>query len=121
MSTLQLSSCLIMRGEKFLLLKRKDSESWELPGGKVDDGSEPEDVVCKQAEEQLGVQPTIIQQFDILEYQDSERNVTNTVYECDLENNDVASSEFVEVKWTTAEEASQLPLSNSAKQVLEEL
>ncbi|MDO8661034.1 MAG: NUDIX domain-containing protein, partial [Candidatus Woesearchaeota archaeon] len=45
----------ILKDNKILLLNKKESQIWELPGGKIENGESPEQTAVREAKEELGV------------------------------------------------------------------
>lgn|GEM_PF-5581167 len=101
MPTILLSGCAILKNDKVLLIRKKDKEIWELPGGIVKSKTGLEDAAVQKTDEQIGVKPEIIQHFTILEYQKAGNNVEATIFECDLdpESTFTPGENVEEVKW----------------------
>jgi 8-oxo-dGTP pyrophosphatase MutT (NUDIX family) len=53
----------VFRGSQVILLKNERNE-WELPGGKIELGETPEACVCREIEEELGIQVKVSQILD---------------------------------------------------------
>ncbi|MCL4496456.1 MAG: NUDIX hydrolase N-terminal domain-containing protein [Firmicutes bacterium] len=45
----------VMDGETILLIQRKDSQKWALPGGAVEVGERPSEAVIREVEEETGI------------------------------------------------------------------
>jgi ADP-ribose pyrophosphatase YjhB (NUDIX family) len=123
MPTILLSGCAILKEKKLLLIRKKDKELWELPGGTVSSKADMEQVAAEKTKEQIGIDPTIIQQFTILEYQKNEKNIEATIFECDISDDSkpVAGENIEEVKWFPVSSLSKEKIGEDVKSILEEL
>ena len=123
MPTILLSGCAILKEEKILLIKKKDREFWELPGGMVKTKADIEQAAAEKTKDQIGVEPKIVQQFTILEYQKDGNNVEANIFECDVD----PEAEFVpgdnieEVKWFMIADLKKEKIGEDVKEILEEL
>ena len=122
MPTVTLSGCAILKQEKILLIRKKDRDFWELPGGTANP-QDLEQAAADKTREQIGVEPTIIQQFTVLEYQKDDRNVEATIFECDIDHDtDLAAGDNIdEVKWFSTSELKNEKIGADVEQVLEEI
>jgi 8-oxo-dGTP diphosphatase len=57
---------------QFLLASRPEGKGWagwwEFPGGKIEDGEAPEHALTRELTEELGIKPTITQQWLTRQY-----------------------------------------------------
>ena len=51
----KIAGCLFLDSGKILLVKRAVEQCWELPGGKVEEGEEPEVAALREAVEEINV------------------------------------------------------------------
>lgn len=123
MGALLLTGCLLIRNNKVLLLRRKGLDFWELPGGKVEDGKEPEAVVVETTKLQTGLDAEIIQQFEVLGYQKDGNTVEEVIFECSVPETckPEVSEGIEEADWFSLEDAKKVPLSEAAQAALSEL
>ena len=123
MPTILLSGCAIMKEEKILLIRKKDRDFWELPGGLVKNKVDIEQAAVEKTKEQIGAEPKVVQQFTILEYQKNGDNVEATIFECDLD----PEAEFIpgenieEVRWFSIQDLKKEKIGEDVKEILEEL
>jgi ADP-ribose pyrophosphatase YjhB (NUDIX family) len=117
-----LSGCAILKHGKILLIRKKGKEVWELPGGRADPHS-LENVAARKTHEQIGVEPTIVQQFTVLEFQKDDTDVEATIFECDIDPDaSLMSGENVdEVRWFALQELDDVNIGADVQQVIEEL
>ena len=123
MPTIQLSGCAIMNDGKILLIRKKDNEFWELPGGRVNTKDDVEQIAVNITKEQIGSEPTVVQQFTILEYQKDSKNIEANIFECDVnpESEFIPGEDIDEVKWHQISGLNDINLGEDVKTMLEEL
>ncbi|HII71518.1 TPA: NUDIX hydrolase [Candidatus Woesearchaeota archaeon] len=122
MSTLLIAGCVILKDGKILLVRKSDRDFWELPGGYAKEGEE-EQVAVEKTKGQIGVEPTVIQQFTVLEFQKDGKNIEAPIFECDLDP-DAAfkpGEGVAEVRWFDLESADKENVGADVKAILEEL
>jgi ADP-ribose pyrophosphatase YjhB (NUDIX family) len=124
MPTVLLSGCAILKQGELLLIRKKDREFWELPGGRVS-SDEAEQVAAAKTKEQIGVEPTIIQQFTLLEYQKDENNIEASIFECEIdpEAKFVPGENIEEIKWFSVSglKEGKENIGDDVKEILEEI
>ena len=123
MSTVFLAGCAIIKDGKILLIRKEGRDFWELPGGVVKDKSEEEQTAAMKTEMQIGIAPTIVQHFTILEYQKDGKNIEAAIFECDIDpEKELTPGDNVdEVKWFDISTLSEENIGNDVKEILEEL
>lgn len=123
MSTISLAGCAILKDGKILLIKKQTRDVWELPGGMVKDGADEEATAVEKTESQIGVAPTIIQQFTILEFQKEGKNIEGSIFESVVDDDvSFALGENIErVEWFDIEGIETDKIGNDVKAVLEEM
>lgn len=106
-------SAFIHEGNKVLIVKRSDTESfspgnWELPGGHVDFGERIQDAVVREIEEETGLHVASETPFHEFTYTIDEKHYVEIIYFCIMKEstqtiilNPVEHSEY---KWVTLEE-----------------
>jgi 8-oxo-dGTP diphosphatase len=123
MPTILLSGCAIMKEEKILLIKKKDRDFWELPGGMVKTKENIEQAAVENTKEQIGVETKVVQQFTILEYQKDGNNVEANIFECDIdpEADFLPGENIEEVRWFAVSELKKENLGEDVNTILEEI
>jgi ADP-ribose pyrophosphatase YjhB (NUDIX family) len=76
------ASCLILKDDKILLVKKRDTKHWELPGDYSHQADQ--DLALDHAKKTSGLSARIVQLFGIYEYQEKGKNFESHVYEADL-------------------------------------
>ncbi len=104
---------LIQDKEKILLIKRSDKYKksnvhgiWDIPGGRINIGEEPETALNREVFEETGLKLKDIKK--ILDastiYKDKEKQIIRITYLCTVENTEISlSDEHTEFKWIRPE------------------
>lgn len=122
MSTLIIAGCVILKNDKLLLIRKKGKDVWELPGGYVKDADE-EQTAKDKTWSQIGVEPSIIQQFTTLEFQKDGQNIETPIFECEIDTTATfrPGINIEEIKWFALKEVSKEKLGSDVEAILEEL
>lgn len=123
MSLVLLAGCAILKDRRILLIRKKDKDIWELPGGIVQNKDDLEGAAVEKTASQIGVAPAIIQHFTILEYQVNGRNMEATIFECDIPEDAVFTpgGNVEEVSWFDIAKLKDQPIANDVKEIIEDL
>jgi len=123
MSTIYLAGCAIMKGGKILLIRKKDKQFWEIPGGVVPNKRDLEKSAVEKTKAQIGVEPVVVQQFTTLEYQKNETNTEAAIFEADVEPDATFTpgENIAEVKWHKFSDLKKEQIGDDVKTILDEL
>lgn len=114
-----------VRDGLLLLTRRPDGDplegSWELPGGKVEDGETPEAALEREWREELGVEVEFAEPWAFASGAPNGRHVTLLVYLVHLLRGEPSPLGVAEVRWTTPEEAARLPLVPADRPIVDRL
>lgn len=114
-----------VRDGLLLLTRRPDGDplegSWELPGGKVEDGETPEEALGREWREELGVEVELAEPWAFASGAPNGRHVTLLVYLVRALRREPSPLGVAEIRWTTPEEAARLPLLPADRPVVERL
>ncbi len=72
---------------------------WEFPGGKIEQGEEPEQALIREIAEELDATIIIDRYFDMVEYNYPEFHLSMRCYLCRLESGDISLLEHSSAKW----------------------
>lgn len=123
MSTLLISGCAIIDNKQILLIKKKERDFWELPGGIMNAASSGEQEAVEHTFRQISIKPELIQQFTVLEFQKNGQNTEATIFECSINDDDkpIPGEGIKEVKWLPIETLSKETIGEDVKSILEEI
>lgn len=123
MPTILLAGCAIIKEDKILLIKKKDRDFWELPGGIVKTKVDLEQAAVDKTKEQIGVDTKVVQQFTILEYQKDGNNMEANIFECNIdpEADFLPGENIEEVRWFAISDLKNENLGDDVKAILEEM
>jgi 8-oxo-dGTP diphosphatase len=71
MDKITLAGCVILKNNSILLLNRKKTGWYELPGGKVDDGETVEIAAIRELKEELCCDVEIVRQLGIKDFEEN--------------------------------------------------
>lgn len=72
-----ISGCLIIENNKLILLHRMGKDHWELPGGIIEPGENPEQTAIREAKEEIGCNVEIIRNLGCFEFVIDNRDFTS--------------------------------------------
>lgn len=123
MPTILLAGCAILKSRTVLLIRKKNKELWELPGGAVRSKEDIERQAVEKTKEQIGVEPTVVQQFNIFEYQKNETNIEASIFECvvDEDATFTPGEGIEEVKWFSFADARKSKVGDDVISVLDDI
>jgi mutator protein MutT len=100
-----------------IALARNEREEWELPGGRLEAGEEPEEAVVREVREELGLTVRARELVDAWTYTPDGTTVVIVVYACELLGAPelTRSDEHSDVRWIAAEDVGGLPLPDGYK------
>ena len=114
----------IKAGEKYLILFRSDQEispwCWDFPGGRLQDGEDPESGLAREAKEEIGLNIKILKRQ--ANYQIDLNGILYyfVIYSASIidEGEIVLSQEHAEYRWATKQEMEKLKLNAFLKNYL---
>lgn len=129
MPALLVVAALIERDHKILVSRRPEGKAlagfWELPGGKREEGEAPEAALCRELQEELGVEAHDLKIEAVLHHSypsptGGPKDVIILVYRCQITGEPIAK-EVAEVCWAGAKELRTLPFLEADKPFVEAL
>jgi 8-oxo-dGTP diphosphatase len=126
------SSAIVQRGDRFLLVRRKNPPSADMfafPGGKAEPGESPEQAALRELQEETGLiarNPQLFATYD-LESRESDGTVSSHfflsvfVVETDGLDEVVAADDAIDPGWYTLDEIRDLPAPPSVLECAEQL
>jgi mutator protein MutT len=108
--------------EGCVVLLKNERDEWELPGGKLELGENPEHCVVREVEEELGIRVVVSRILDSWQYHIREgRDVVIVTYACITSNANITKSpEHKEARWFTLETVPQLRMPDGYKRSIAE-
>lgn len=91
---------------------------WEFPGGKVQEGEEPERALERELAEELGVKSCAGDYFCTVPYRDGEKAIDLLVYRADFAGETWTLTDHEEVRWTTVTELDEAAFSEPDRPVV---
>ncbi|AHG21217.1 nucleoside triphosphate hydrolase [Chania multitudinisentens RB-25] len=85
MKHLNIAVGIIRNPQQEIFITRRAADShmagfWEFPGGKVEQGETPEQALCRELQEETGINLQQVQLLDVLEHRFTDRIVTLNFY-----------------------------------------
>lgn len=115
------------RNGEVLIAKSKRDEYWELPGGKIEFGEQPEQTLSREVKEEFAIKNfKIIRLLDAFSFNAIDENThwdfLVIVYLCKLENNNLEiSDEHEEFAWVLPENISNYLMRNGYYKIIKSL
>lgn len=118
------AKAIIERDSKILLVKDPKG-IWELPGGRIEHGEEPQQSLIRELSEELGWSKIIIKKIiDIWSFTSKVENRHNhfiiLVYSCTSDEKNIKQNdEYTEYKWVLIQEIKKLNMRDGYKKSIE--
>ncbi len=111
---IRVAAGIVIKHGRFLAAQRPDDKPlagyWELPGGKVEGDESPEEALCRELAEELGINALKYVLLEVVEHCYAERNFTATIYffTVDAFEGVPCPRENQNLRWVDPEEAGKL-------------
>ncbi len=121
---------IIEKDNKILLLKRSEkyehlTDEWDIPGGRINFGEEPEEGLKREIEEETGLALEEIKEIlDVSTvFKNEEKQIVRITYLCTVkEGKDNISNEHTEMQWLEKEEIKELEFKDKIlKKIMEKI
>lgn len=104
---------IVARGGQVLAARRVDVDGWEFPGGKVKLGETPQEALCRELDEELGVVVSTCWYFETIsaktEGREAGKNMELSCYVCPISEDAVVECrEHAELAWLTRGELTEV-------------
>ena len=101
-------------GAKVLLTRRREGQHlagfWEFPGGKVEQGEDPEAAVVRECLEEIAVTLEVVDVLEVAWHRYVEKEVLLLFYDCRLVSGEVQDLEVAEHAWVEVDRLGDYPL-----------
>jgi 8-oxo-dGTP diphosphatase len=101
-------------GARVLLTRRMEGAHlagmWEFPGGKVEEGEDPEHAVVRECREEIDVELSVVDVLDVAWHRYRERDVVLIFYDCRLVRGEVRHLGVADHAWVEPERLDEYPL-----------
>lgn len=109
------AKALILNEQKEFLLCKEQNGKWELPGGGIDFGEDPQSCIARELQEEMGLQTTFIANSPVYMTtflrSDATQWMCNVLFETTVEHlNFTPSDECIAIGWFIKERAQSLPM-----------
>ena len=115
------AKAIIINKDKFLIIKDKDSDSWGLPGGHIQDGETSNEAIKREVKEEIGLEIDKLDEIGIRELHFDDGGKWNTIFfRASSEDQDIdLSKESEKFKWILPQEVKNYNL-NAYKEIIKE-
>ncbi|MEE9181838.1 MAG: (deoxy)nucleoside triphosphate pyrophosphohydrolase [candidate division NC10 bacterium] len=94
---------------------------WEFPGGKVEDGEDPGESLCRELREELAIEPEIGPLLCRLEHRYPDREVDLFVFHIPGYTGELRNKQFESIRWVQREELADFDFLDADRSVIEAL
>jgi 8-oxo-dGTP diphosphatase len=116
---------LIRKGDKLLVGQRPVGHSlagqWEFPGGKIEKNESPELALCRELQEELGIEAEIGQLKLASTHTYGDTGIVILFYEVMFWKGEPKAVHHMELRWVTPDELKKLPIPDANKKILERI
>jgi 8-oxo-dGTP diphosphatase len=113
------------KDRKILIAKRQSGDTfegkWEFPGGKIEEGENPEQCLRRELLEEFGIDAIIGRLLCIVSYTYAEGSISLYAYEVSQSGGDFKLSAHDEVQWAELQELDMYDFLEADKLIIEKL
>ncbi len=124
MKLVQVVAAIIVKDHKVLSTKRGYGEfkgGWEFPGGKIEEGEQPEEALVREIQEELEVEIKVIEKIATIEYTYPAFHLSMQCFLCDLLDEEITLTQHDEAKWLTKDSIDEVEWLPADIEVLEQV
>ena len=106
MKRIKVAAAIICRNNQIFVTQRGYGEfkdGWEFPGGKIDDGEQPDQALVREIKEELYTEIEVGELIDIVEYDYPNFHLKMYCFKCTVKSGDLVLKEHEAAKWLTKE------------------
>lgn len=125
MAKINLAGCVIIKDQSILLIKRKKTQWYELPGGKIEKNETSESAAIRELKEELQVDIKILRTLGIKSFIEGDHAMTYVWFLSEIKDNQSPTigepDKFSELKYIAFAELNKTNLSPNMKNFFREL
>ncbi len=115
---------IIEKDGKILICRGGGDDTWEFPGGRLNEGESPEEGVIREVKEELGLTVGIEKIVYACRSFQAKANIWQVLiaYECSLDGSDnikMDLEEITDVRWVSKEELKEVAIYDDCSQVID--
>ena len=106
MKTVKVVAAIIVDKDRILATQRGYGEfkdGWEFPGGKIEEGEEPEEAIVREIQEELDTEIEVLKFLDTVEYDYPKFHLSMDCFICRVKAGKLILKEHEDAKWLTRE------------------
>ena len=106
MKTVKVVAAIIVDKDRILATQRGYGEfkdGWEFPGGKIEEGEEPEEAIVREIQEELDTEIEFLKFLDTVEYDYPKFHLSMDCFICRVKAGKLILKEHEDAKWLTRE------------------
>ena len=114
----------LINSEGRVLLLKNERNMWELPGGRIEQGEQPEQALIREIDEELGITVSVKQLIDVCVYEVlRNRYVLIVSYECEFDDKQelIISDEHTDYGWFNIRELDKYEIADGYKRAIQKL
>lgn len=105
MNTLKIAAaCLLDAQQRLLLVRKRGTQAWMLPGGKQESGEAPLAAVCRELDEELGLRLdgstlAVLGRFQAAAANEADTQVDADIFQGRINETVIPAAEIAELRW----------------------
>lgn len=124
MKTVKVAAAIIIHGDKIFATQRGYGEfkdSWEFPGGKIEEGETPQQALVREIREELDTEIEVGDLFDTVEYDYPTFHLSMDCFLCAVKSGNLVLKEHEAARWLTKDNLDSVEWLPADKGLIEKL